>query len=243
MVGTCITVAQSSDFKPVWEGMLPIDFGSDLARLSADYEAVCEKNALAKTLEGGAADDKAVAETVLEGTSFTLARALANHFKKTGALDLRNKVDLTKTDINKLRDRELADQATAIRDLALAALAQPGADGRGITEERIALVTESIALFEGLLAIPRTEIVNRVVLIKEIKTDVALILDQLRDLDDLVLQFEPTPESRRFAQAWKRARTVVDAGRGPAAEVEENAEASENAGESAESETPTPPEP
>ena len=243
MVGTCITVAQSSDFKPVWEGMLPIDFGSDLARLSADYEAVCEKNALAKTLEGGAADDKAVAETVLEGTSFTLARALANHFKKTGALDLRNKVDLTKTDINKLRDRELADQATAIRDLALAALAQPGADGRGITEERIALVTESIALFEGLLAIPRTEIVNRVVLIKEIKTDVALILDQLRDLDDLVLQFEPTPESRRFAQAWKRARTVVDAGRGPAAEGEENAEASENAGESAESETPTPPEP
>ena len=45
-------------------------------------------------------------------------------------------------------------------------------------------------------------------------------------LDDLVIQFDGTPEGLRFIEAWKRARVIVDAGHGPGEE-----------------ETPTPPAP
>ncbi len=40
MVGACITVAQSSDYKPAWNGQPPPDFGTDLAQLATDNGAV-----------------------------------------------------------------------------------------------------------------------------------------------------------------------------------------------------------
>jgi len=40
----------------------------------------------------------------------------------------------------------------------------------------------------------------------------------LRDLHELVLQFDQSPEGRRFIQAWKNARNIVDAGGGNAAD-------------------------
>jgi hypothetical protein len=38
---------------------------------------------------------------------------------------------------------------------------------------------------------------------------------QLSDLDDLSLQFNGTDAGRRFIEAWKCARNIVDAGHGP----------------------------
>ncbi len=96
MVGACITVAQSADYKPVWNGKPPADFGTDIAQLATDYGAVTAKAAQAEGATGGAADAKAVAETALEDAAFVLARALAIHFKKTGDLDRHGKVDVTK---------------------------------------------------------------------------------------------------------------------------------------------------
>jgi hypothetical protein len=66
MVGACITVAQSSDYKPVWNGQDPADFGTDLVKLETDYGAVTAKGAQADAATGGTADAKAVAETALE---------------------------------------------------------------------------------------------------------------------------------------------------------------------------------
>ena len=37
MVGACVTVAQSSDYKPAWNGQPPADFGVDIAQLATDY--------------------------------------------------------------------------------------------------------------------------------------------------------------------------------------------------------------
>ena len=62
--------------------------------------------------------------------------------------------------------------------------------------------------------LPRGQIVNRSTLIKEVETDAASLLDQLSDLDDLILQFDGTDAGKRFIEAWKRARTIVDAGHG-----------------------------
>lgn len=214
MVGACLTVAQSPDYRPVWNGQQPADFGADLARLEADYSAVTAKAAQADAATGGAADAKAVAETALEDAGFVLARALAIHFKKTGDLDRHGKVDMTKSEIMKLRTQDLVNKTTAIRDLATAAVSEPGADARGVTAARVAALTAAITSFSNVMNKPRGQIVNRSALLKEVETDVAGLLEKVSDMDDLVVQFDGSDAGKRFIEAWKRARIIVDTGGG-----------------------------
>ncbi len=105
MVGSSITLAQSSDYKSAWDGQDPADFGIDLALLTGKFGSISAKHAKALAATGGAADAKASTESTLESCAFTLTRALAVHFKKSGDLDRRGKVNFSKTDLVKLRDR------------------------------------------------------------------------------------------------------------------------------------------
>ena len=224
MVGTCITTAQSPEYKLAWNGKDPADFGQDLVLLTGKFGAISVKHAEALAATGGAADAKAAAEAPLEDIAYITARALAVHFKKTGDLDRRGKVDFSKTDIVKLRGRDLVDRATAIRDLAATAATEAGAAGRGVTAARVAILTAAITAFEKLINHPRGQIVNRSTLLKEVETDTAALLEDLRDLDDLVLQFSGSEAGDRFIQAWKKARIIVDAGHGPGEEEEKDEE-------------------
>ncbi len=49
-------------------------------------------------------------------------------------------------------------------------------------------------------------------------TDLASLRAQIADLDDLVIKFEDTTPGTRFATAWRQARSIIDAGSGPATE-------------------------
>ncbi|MFN0066486.1 MAG: hypothetical protein ACKVYV_02520 [Limisphaerales bacterium] len=217
MVGACLSVAQSPAHKPVWEGRPPADFGPDLAELQADHAAILAKAAQAEAATGGAADAKAAAESALEDAAFVLARALAYHFKKTGDLDRLGKVDLTRSGIMKLRTQDLVNRATAIRDLAGEVVSSPDAGKRGITAARVTTLTAAIEVFSRLMNTPRGQIVNRGALLKELETDVASLLESARNLDDLVVQFDDSESGRRFIEAWRRARIIVDSGGGGAA--------------------------
>ena len=217
MVGACITVANSAGYKPVWLDQDPADFGTDLASIQTDYGAITAKAAQADAATGGATDAKVAAETVLEDGAFVLARALANHFKKTGDLDRRGKVDVSKSEIVKLRTQELVNKTTAIRDLGAAAVSEPNADQRGVTAARVAALTAALTAFSSVMSLPRGEIVNRGALLKEVETDVATLLERVSDQDDLVLQFAGTDAGDRFVEAWKRARIIVDSGGGHSA--------------------------
>jgi hypothetical protein len=216
MVGACITVAQSSDYKPVWTGKPPADFGTDMAKLQTDYGAVTAKAAQADAATGGGGDAKSAAETVLEDAAFVLARALANHFKKTGDLDRLDKVDVSKSEIMRLRTQELVNKTTAIRDLGTAAVAEAGAAGRGVTADRVAALTAAITGFSNVMSTPRGQIVNRSALLKEVETDTAALVESVNDMDDMALQFDGTEAGKRFVEAWKRARIIVDTGGGHA---------------------------
>lgn len=163
---------------------------------------------------GGAADANAVAETALKDAAFVLARALAVHFKKSGDLDRHGKVDVTKSEIMKLRTQELVNKTTAIRDLGTAAVSEAGAAGRGVTAARVAALTATITGFSNGMSTPRGQIVNRSALLKEVETDVAARLETVSDLDDLVVQFDGSEPGKRFIEAWKRARIIVDTGGG-----------------------------
>jgi hypothetical protein len=214
MVGACINVANSKDYVGVWTGNPPADFTTDLTQLQTDYASVTAKAALADGASGGAGDAKAQAETALEDAAFILARALANHFKKTGNLEKLAQVDVTKSEIVQLRQQDLLDKTTAIRDLASATVTEPNAAGRGVTPARITTLTNAINAFTGVMNLPRGQIVNRSTLLKEVDTDTADLLEQVADMDDLVLQFDGTDAGKRFIEAWKRARIIVDTGSG-----------------------------
>ncbi len=214
MVGACITVANSTDYKAVWTGNPPADFGTDMATLQTNYGNVTVLAAQADAATGGGGDASSAAETALENAAFILARALANHFKKNGDLDNLGKVDVTKTDIVRLRKQVLLDKATAILNLANAAVTDPNAAGRGVTAARIATLTAAITAFGKVMNTPRGQIVNKSALLREVETDVAALVQLATDMDDLALQFDGTDAGKRFIEAWKRARNIVDTGGG-----------------------------
>ena len=217
MVGACLNVAQSPEYKPVWSDSPPADFAADIAQLETDYGAISPKAALAESATGGATDAKALAEAALEDAAFILARALALHFKKSGDLDRRGKVNVRKHEIVTLRNQELVNRAIAIRDLGAAAVNEPGAAGRGITADRISAMTAAIDAFSSVMSSPRGQIANRSALLREVESDIAALIGELNDVDDLILQFEGSAGGRRFIEAWRSARIIVDAGGGRSA--------------------------
>ena len=182
MVGACLTVANSTDYKPVWTGNPPAGFGTDMATLQTNYGSVTVLAAQADAATGGGDDASAAAETALENAAFILARSLANYFKKKGDLDNLGKVDVTKTDIVRLRKQVLLDKATAILNLASAAVSDPAAAGRGVTAARIATLTAAIAAFGKVMNTPRGQIVNKSALLHEMETDTAALMQSGADL-------------------------------------------------------------
>ena len=82
-------------------------------------------------------------------------------------------------------------------------------DGRG--------VTAALTAFAGVMNNPRGQIVNRSTLLKEVDTDIAALVQLATDMDDLALQFDGTDAGKRFIEAWKRARNIVDTGGGHSA--------------------------
>jgi hypothetical protein len=214
MIATCLQVAQEPAHKIVWEGTPPLDFGADIALLANGHAELLIVAAQWEQATGGAADAKSDAEANLEKIAHLLARAAYNHFKKSGDLDRAGKLNYSKSEIVKLRAQELINTTTAIRDLANQAALMPDAAARGVTAERVIQLTQAISKYAAVMSTPRGQIVNRSTLGKEIAKDTAALLQLLRDLDDLVIQFADTAEGDRFVAAWKRARIIVDAGSG-----------------------------
>lgn len=214
MANTCFGIANSKDYVGVWTGNDPADFGVDLGLAQTKYAAILGKIALLEGTLGGGTDAKAAAETVLENAGYVLARALANHFKKTGDLVSRGKVNLAKRDLVRLSGQELVARATQIRDLGTTAATDPNAAKRGVTAARITAVTTAADSYTPVMNLPRGQIVNHSALLKEIETDTADLLVDMHDLDDLAVQFDGTDAGKRFIAAWVNARSIVDAGHG-----------------------------
>jgi len=214
MVAACLKVAKDPNFIPVYQGKPPEDFETDLADVSAGYDAVLQKDALADAAVGGGGDAKAAAETVLENAAFKLARALCNHFTKTGNLVNLAKADYNKSEIKKLRDQDLYDESTALRDLGTATLPEPCAAGRGVTATNVTAVTTALGGYKAVMHLPRGQVVNRSTLKKEVETDVAALVTKVANMDDLAIQFDGTDLGKRFVEAWKRARMLVAIGGG-----------------------------
>ena len=217
MVGASITVAESAEHRPVWDGQPPLAFGTGLTALKTEYAEAQAIVAQAGSATTGAAAAKDVAETTLEEAVFVLARATALHLKKTGDLTRRAQVNFPLSGFQRLRDQDLVARCTEVRDIAQSVTAAPGAVDRGVTPARITALTNAITAYSGLITAPRGKIVNRTALIRDLETRTAALVESATDLDDLAVQFDGTNAGRLFGTAWNQARVIVDAGQGPAA--------------------------
>ena len=206
-VKACIATANLDENLPVWEGIAPLGFGEDLAELTADY-AVAE----------GYADAKDEAEDALETLCYKSARALCSHFKKSGDLTRLAKVNFKLGYYQKLRDQALIAAATDLIAIGTTASSETGAGKRGVTPALIADLQAALDKFSGIDAAPRSGIVNRSTLLKDLDAKVAALMEKLDDLDDLVIQYDGTAAGRHFIAAWRQARLIVDSGHGPAAD-------------------------
>ena len=215
MVNTCITVAEKPAYAPVWTGQPPLDFGTDFAGIKTEYNSILTAAATAYAATTGPADGKALAETALENAAFTLARACAAHFKKTGDMTRHAQVNFKKSGLVRLRDQALVTTATLIRDLGNVARLETGAVGRGVTQARVTALSTALNAFSALLNAPRGQVVNRSAQIRDVQTRTAALVARVEDADDLVLQFDGTPAGLAFIAAWKQARIIVDSGHGP----------------------------
>lgn len=215
MIGACITVADSDDHKDVWDGNEPSAFETDFAALKTDYTAARALQTRVDSAIGGATDAKADAEAELEDLAFRMARALANYYLHVEDLVNHGRVDIAKSDITRLRHQALSARAVEIRDLANSVVGQAAATARGVTEARVTALSAAIVAFDNLRNLPRGETATRSALRRELTTNVGALMSSVRSLDDLVLQFDDTPEGRQFGAAWKQARIIVDLGHGP----------------------------
>ncbi|MBC8003492.1 MAG: hypothetical protein H7X97_12970 [Opitutaceae bacterium] len=212
MTQACVALAESPEYQPVWNGNAPAAFATELAAVKTALTSTLALASQADAAATGAAQDKDVAETALEDAAYPLARALALHFKKAGNLTDRAKVDRSLSAIQKLSAQNLVSFTKQVRDLANMARLEQNATDRGVTEARITTLSAAITAYEQLINTPRTQIVNRSTLLRELETRTADLLEMLSDLDDLVVQFDTTDLGHRFVSAWTQTRTILDLG-------------------------------
>lgn len=218
MIGACLTLADRPESRAVWDGQPPLAFDEGYTALAADYATALETLQEAGTDITGTTDAKAAAERALEDLAYRMARALTSYYRKIGDATNLAKVNVSRTSIVKLRHQALTTRTSEIRDLAQSVVAAPTAVNYGITAPRITELTAAITAFETLRNAPRSATAARSGTRDELITQVAGLVEAVRELDDLILQFPDTPESRAFATAWKSARIVIDAGHGPGEE-------------------------
>ncbi len=212
MMGACIAVAERPEHRAVWDAPSPLAFLADFDAFKTEYASISAAAGAAYAASTGPADAKDLAESTLEDIAYTVARALCIYFKKTGNLTDRAKVNFTKSGIARLRESTLKTTCDLIRDLAAPLIVNTDAVACGITNARVTALTAAITDYDALLSAPRGQIVNRSVLIREIETRIAALMEDLPDLDDLVLQYNDTPAGQNFVAAWQAARNIVDAG-------------------------------
>ena len=223
-VKACIATANLDENRPVWEGKAPLGFGEDLAELTADTAVAEDIAARASSAAKGYADAKDEAEGPLETLCYKSSRALSSHFKKSGDLTRLAKVNFKLGYYQKLRDQHLIAAATDLIAIGTTASSETGADKRGVTPALIAELQAARDKFASIDSAPRTGIVNRSTLLKDLDAKVAALMEKLDDLDDLVIQYDGTPAGRHFIAAWRQARLIVDSGHAPAADDDDDSD-------------------
>ena len=218
MFNTSLTTLNKDTYKAVWFQKDPKIFTAKVAEAGqavADLSDFCEKQS---TIITGSAEDKAREAAEAEDAAHPIARALVQWFRDAKDETNAAKVDLSLSDLRRLRDQNLLAQLNIT--LALAQAITGGAKAAqavdyGLTPAKITALAKEITDFANIINAPQANIADRKSLTAQLRVKFNEVEEKFAALDDLILNFNGTVAGDALVAAYQAARVVRDLGGSP----------------------------
>ncbi len=181
-------------------------FADAVSRAETGTQAVREKSG--EQVTGGEAATKVAARTDLEDQAMMIADQLAALAAKTGDHDLAAKVDVNKSQLDRMADSDLL-KATGRIATAAADHSTVLASDYAITAAELTALGAAITKFEGMKTAPRNAVVDRKVATLALPEAVNYVRGIYRnELDKLMTRFKKSAPA--FYSAYTAARVIVN---------------------------------
>lgn len=191
------------DNRSLWSG-IPA-FADAVARAESGTGAIREK--AGEQVPTGDAEAKAAARLDLEEKALNIADQLAALAAKTGDHDLAAKVEVNKSQLDRMPDSDLLVTTKRISTAAAANSAVLASDYQVTAAELMALGT-AITKFDGMKTAPRDAVVNRKVATLALPDAIAFVRSIYRnELDKMMTRFRKSAPD--FYAAYFAARIIV----------------------------------
>ncbi len=214
MCDACSAVLEKPERKQLWEDRKPVMF---TAKVEVFQRELARLKALGKEQETpitGEAALKARAGELVEESATDLAGYLSVYFADAGKEDQLPKVNLTLSEVQRLRDQQLVQRAQMLYDLALPLTAGKNAPGvpYGIDAELLRNFQEELSIYEQLSGKPRQARATKKTQTSQVTDSSAALARMLKTLDKLIVQFRGTPAGEELVESWFNARRIDSRG-------------------------------
>jgi hypothetical protein len=218
MFNTSVTTLNKDSHKAVWFQQDPKIFTTkvtEAVQLVADLAAFCQKQS---TVITGSAGDKAREVAEAEDAAHPIARALVQWFRDQRDETNAAKVDLSFSDLRRLRDQELLAQLNIILGLAQSVTGgtqSTQAAEYGLTVAKATALAKEITDFANIINAPQANIADRKALTAQLRARFNEVEGKFAALDDLILNFDGTAVGHALVAAYQASRIVRDLGGSP----------------------------
>ena len=209
-----VSLLADASYQPAWKNQAPVAFTARATALVPLVNALTELIAGQQAVITGYAADKAREEQELETAAHEISEALADWYEEKGRLADADRVSLSLSGWQTLRDVELIARAKSLLQSLTAALAENAASlaEHGLTPADATLLAKESADFETIVANPAAAISGRKALTSALRPRFREVGALLAKMDRLVLRFRSTDAGKRFADTWQATRIIRDLG-------------------------------
>lgn len=180
------------------------DAFDEVKAIIADTKALAPQGAAATS---GFTEGKNVSKQTLSKKAARLAGLAFAYAEKNGDTEMQAAVDVSESELKRLKDGELALRCQAIHDLVAAN--QTALKDYGVTVEKLADLQAAIDSFAQKVNKPRAAITDRSVVKANVKTKIAQAMKIFdKRLDRLIEDYAETHAD--FVAAFKEKRKIVD---------------------------------
>jgi hypothetical protein len=200
-------LAVCTKYAATWTGVVGYKKAHD--ELEVNVASIKEASTVQETNMKGAALDKRFKRDAMSAKTLEVARAVYAYAEDEGDLVLREKMDLSESDLNRKRDAVVSALCQGVKDVAGVLIASLG--DYGLVAADVTALQTAIDNYTAVVSAPRNATGVRKGATAEIN---ALVKDSMKVLnnrmDKLMHEFEVSaPE---FFQEYFDARIIVDSG-------------------------------
>ncbi len=198
----------------VWKDQAPTIFTTRAATLVPMVNELTALIAQQQAATTGYAAAKEREEKELETAAHEISEALADWYEDQNREADAEKVSLSLSGWQALRDVPLIGRAKLLHQSLTAALAEDAASlaAHGLTPADATLLAKETADFETIVANPAAAIAGRKALTTALRPKFREVGELLRKMDRNVLRFRKDEPGNRFAATWQATRIIRDLG-------------------------------